>query len=274
MALIKTPGAIEGEPDDTSKQKGVTAPMSLQLLQEDQQNVAIRIKDLVSLKDVIKGVGLLAMRDLDPAHLELFLCSDPATWPPISVTKSNAGYIYYDGQHRIQAGKRFKLETIQANCRTFMNVNDLIEAAFRANLKHGLPASQQTRADYCYWLSVTYPDLTQPQIAARVGVTQSWVSRAIMKRKQQLQEAVKEAKQEQQKEENGDDLEEWKEGVIRRSRTLVKSIGKFSGRVKETEDYYDLVRDLQYEFLRAEEDREALLFTGQLLLDAANRING
>lgn len=224
-------------------------------------------------KDVVKGAGTLAMRSLDPLNLESLSCSNPEKWPPIRVTKTSKGYIYYDGQHRIHVAKELKLETIQAECKVFNHINDLVEATFRANLTHGLQSSREPRADYCYWLSITYPDLTQPQIAARVGVTQSTVSRAIAQRKKQIQEATKEAIQQQIEDEpeEENELEAWTNDVIKRTRAFVKSVGKFSDTVKASDNYYSLVRNMQFELLRDPEDREILLFTGQLLIDTANR---
>jgi predicted transcriptional regulator len=145
----------------------------------------------------------------------------------------------------------------------------VIEATFRANLKHGLQASQETKSDYCYWLHITYPTLTQQQIAARVGVTQSTVSRAIVQRKKQLEEVTRQTTQ--AAEETDDDLEVWKDGLVKRARHFVKSVSKFSETVKGTDNYQTLVHELQLELLREPEDRGALLFTGQVLLDAAQR---
>src|SRR5581483_4987693 len=123
MTLIKNPHLVpEGE--DT---------MVLELLQDDQENITLNVAELISLKEVIKGAGAFAMRDIDINHVELLTCTGPNFWPPISVTKTNRGYVYYDGQHRLQAAKMLKQPTIRANSRTFENINELIEAAFRAN---------------------------------------------------------------------------------------------------------------------------------------------
>ena len=265
MALIKNPRLAADE------NKGVPT-MTLQLLQEDQDNLILNLVDIHSLKDVVKQ-GAFAMRAIKPEHIESLCCVDPKLWPPIGVTKTNEGYVYYDGQHRLKAAQLLKLETIPANCKTFKNINDLIEASFRANLRHGLPASQETRGDYCYWLSITYPDLSQRQIAARVGVTQSAVSQALERRKKQLEEAIQQAKQaEGESQENEEEeFEQWTEGLVKRAKTFLKSVSKFSESAKETENYAELVRNLQLELLQGPEDRQALQFTGQLLLDAASK---
>lgn len=268
MALIKNPHLI---PD--SEDKGGTKMTTLQLVQEDQENFSVTIADLHSLKEIVRGAGVFAMRELDSAQVESLVCTSPELWPPIGITRTNAGYIYYDGQHRLKAAELLKLTTIQATCKTFGNANDLIEAAFRANLRHGLPASQETRADYCYWLSITYKDLSQRQIAARVGVSQPAVSKAIERRKKQLEEAVQEAQQEAGTSEE-EERAPWKEGVVKRAKTFVKTVGRFSDTAKETEDYTALVRELQLELLQMPEDRQALQFAGQLLLDAANKRKG
>jgi len=265
MTLIKESHLI-------AENKGETT-MPVQLLQEDTESFTLNIADVLSLKNIVRGAGVFALREIDPNHVESLVCTDPQLWPPIRVTRTSGGYVYYDGQHRLKAASLLKLETIQATCKTFANINDLIEAAFRANLRHGLPASQETRSDYCYWLSITYPDLSQRQIAARVGVSQSAVSQAIERRKRQLQEAMQEKQQEEgENKETDNELEQWKEGVVKRVRTFVKSVGKFSDSVNATDDSYsELVRELQLELLRVPEDRQALLFAGQLLLDTASR---
>jgi predicted transcriptional regulator len=264
MALIKNPRLVAHD------EKGETSMPALQLLQEDQEKLVLPLADLHSLKEVVKGAGAFAMREIDFNHVETLSCTDPQLWPPICVTKTNGGYVYYDGQHRMQAAKLLKAETIQATCKTFPDVNALVEAAFRANLRHGLPASKETRADYCYWLSITFSNLSQRQIAARVGVTQSAVSQAIERRKKLLEEAVQQARGEEGTSQEGND-EEWREGVVKRVKTFIRSVSKFSETDKESEGYSELIRELQYELLQVPEDRQALLFAGQLLLDAANR---
>jgi ParB-like chromosome segregation protein Spo0J len=259
VGLIKKPHLVA---QDDGK---ATTTAALQLLPEDRETITLNITELHSLKDIVKGTSTLAMRDIDPNHVETLSSIDPQLWPPISVTKTSVGYVYYDGQHRLHAANLLKLETIQATCKTFEDINELIEAAFRANLRHGLPASLKTRSDYCYWLSITYSHLSQRQIAARVGVTQSTVSRAIDQRKKQEQEI----QQEEEASPESGQLEQWKEGVVKRVKTFVRSVSKFPDTVKTSEHYTELVRELQYELVQVPEDRQTLLFAGQLLLDTA-----
>jgi len=131
------------------------------------------------------------MRELDQANLENLMLSDPNTWPAINVTHSLQGYILVDGYHRWEAAKRRQLDHLLATCEPFENENDIIEAAFRANLHHGLKASAENKSDYAYWLHVTFPEMEQAEIATRVGVTQSTVSKAIARREEEVRRARK-----------------------------------------------------------------------------------
>jgi DNA-binding MarR family transcriptional regulator len=81
--------------------------------------------------------------------------------------------------HRWEVAKRRQLRALKATCRAYHDENDIIEAAFRANLFHGLNESVETRGDYAYWLHITYPEMQQNDIARRVGITQGAVSKAI-----------------------------------------------------------------------------------------------
>lgn len=261
-ALIKNPRLV------AQNEKGETSMPTLQLLQEEQENFAMTVAELHSLKEVVKGAGAFAMRELNPDQVESLACTDPQFWPPISVTRTNGGYILYDGQHRLAAAKLLKLDSIRATCKEFQDINSLIEAAFRANLRHGLPASKETRGDYCYWLNITFPNLSQRQIAARVGISQSAVSQAIERRKKLLEEAVQGTNKEQTANQE-DDNDEWRGGVVKRVKTFIRSVSRFSDTEKESESYSELVREIQLELLQIPEDRQALQFAGQLLLDAA-----
>src|SRR5262249_24470436 len=110
MTLIKSPLIAENKGEAT---------MPIQFLQEDKENFKLKITDVLPLKNVVKGAGAFALREIDPNQVESLVCTNPQLWPPISVTRTNSGYVYYDGQHRLQAAKLLKLETIQATCKTF-----------------------------------------------------------------------------------------------------------------------------------------------------------
>lgn len=126
------------------------------------------------------------MRNLDQENLERLYCSDPESWPPILVTRCASGYLVIDGYHRWEVAKRKQLYTLKATCRAYHNENEIIEAAFRANLFHGMRASLETKGDYAYWLHLTYPEMQQNDIARRVGITQGAVSKAIARRNNEV----------------------------------------------------------------------------------------
>jgi ParB-like chromosome segregation protein Spo0J len=98
-------------------------------------------------------------------------------------------YIVVDGNHRVQAALQANIQLIRATLYDCPDDNRLIETAFRANFKHGLPAGVATRGDYAFWLSITYHQLTQEELAKRSGLSQGAVSKAINKRLKELQEA-------------------------------------------------------------------------------------
>jgi ParB-like chromosome segregation protein Spo0J len=131
------------------------------------------------------------MRPLDESHIDLLSRSDPERWPPILVAlRPNLNrYVVVDGNHRVAAALQANIQLIRATPYDCPDDNRLVETAFRANFRHGLPASVATRGDYAFWLSVTYPNLTQEELAKRSGLSQGAVSKAIAKRLKELQEA-------------------------------------------------------------------------------------
>ena len=113
-------------------------------------------------------------------------------------------------------------------------------------------------------MSITYPKLTQREIAIRVGVAQSTVSRAIEQRQKEKQES------------NKKDVTiptQAEEAKQKQAQDFTKSTSRFlkvaSGFLKTVEDYEDLVWNLQLELLNDLEDKQALHRVGQLLLDVA-----
>jgi predicted transcriptional regulator len=152
---------------------------------EDFTHTLLSPFDLISLQDAKVSGGTLAMRDLNKEHLERLVLSDPKGWPDIKVTLCSAGYIVIDGYHRWAASKVKQLKGLYATCETYQSENEIIEAAFRANLFHGQQASQETRGDYAYWLHLMNPTMEQTEIARRVGISQAAVSKAIAKREQE-----------------------------------------------------------------------------------------
>lgn len=161
----------------------------LELLSDQEDRISLSPYDIISLEDAAIRGGTFAMRELDQQNLESLMLSDPTTWPPVKVTLTTRGYLLIDGYHRWETAKSKHLDRLLANCEPFTNENDVVEAAFRANLHHGLTASAENRSDYAYWLHLTYPNMEQAEIAARVGITQSTVSKAIARREEEIRKA-------------------------------------------------------------------------------------
>ncbi len=173
------------------------------LLPDTEDALLLNLSDLISLRNAQVPGAALAMRDLERENLERLQCSDPENWPSILVTRCISGYLVIDGYHRWEVAQRRQLETLKATCQAYHDENELIEAAFRANLFHGLKASLETRGDYAYWLHMTSPSMPQIEIARRVGITQGAVSKAIARRSGEANKSMQSeeivAKEKQQK---------------------------------------------------------------------------
>jgi Winged helix-turn-helix DNA-binding len=169
--------------------------MVITLLPDEQDELLIPLKDLHSLQDAHIPGADLAQRPLREAQVVSLAMADPATWPKILLTRTKeVGLVVIDGYHRREAGTRRQLAEIRATIRAFANENAVIEAAFEANLHHGIPASATTRSDYAYWLFCTYPDLPQKEIAQRVGIKPSTVNIAIKRRVREHEESEERSK--------------------------------------------------------------------------------
>lgn len=225
----------------------------MRLLQHDQKAFRLPLDSIISLEESGISGGAFAMREINQGHVEHLAHSNPAEWPPIKVTKSDMGYILIDGYHRKLAAPQLSLTEILADCKSYSNENDVIEAAFRANLKHGLKASNETRSDYAYWLHLTYPKLRQEEIAERVGVTQSVVSKAIARREARL--AGEDAPEEQTKR------------VIKTCRSFTRVALKFLTEMEEI-DYEAIVQTLNA-VAKTDHDRERIAKLGEILADSA-----
>lgn len=146
----------------------------------------LKLAELYTLEEAGIPGGELTMRKFSKQYFASLVASDSEAWPSIIVTKSvkddPEGYAIVDGRIRLEAARRKGLKELTAIIRSYGSDNEIIEAAFRANLAHGLPASSQTRSDYAYWLYTTYPGIGQRTIADRVGVRPSTVSIAIKRR--------------------------------------------------------------------------------------------
>ena len=228
----------------------------LELLPDREDHLSLPPSDLLSLEEAgIRG-GAFAMRTLNAAHLERLSLSDPSRWPDVLVTRSTRGYVLIDGYHRREDARLRPLAHLLATCRPFAHDNEVVEAAFRANLRHGLPASAENRSDYAFWLHVTYPEMEQEEIARRVGVTQSTVSKAIARREADLHRA--------RQEEDGAPDEQSRAGHLQKScRSFTRFALRFLGEVDKLDDA-DLMQMLQAS-VKKREDRTKLARIGRLL---------
>jgi hypothetical protein len=229
----------------------------MQFQQEDREDITLEIASLTSLKNV-SITGQYAMREIDEQNVQSLVLSDERQWDAILVTRlADRGYVYYDGQHRIEAAKQKGLTTIVGDCRTFRSEDELIDATFQANLRHGLQATLEYRGDYAYWLYATFgTKLTQEQISKRAGITQGAVSKAIKRREKRLKEAM----------EGEDSTGAQQEARAQFGKKLLKFARTIYTEADSTE-YDDLVQEMR-DLMKKPEDRDALYYTGQLLVDA------
>ncbi len=237
----------------------------VQLMPDKEDNLVLSPYDLISLKDAGVSGGAFAMRELDDGNLESLLLSDPATWPPVNVTLSVRGYILINGYHRWEIAKRLQLERIRATCEPFTNENDVIEAAFRANLHHGLKANSENKSDYVYWLHRAYPEMEQEEIARRAEVTQSTVSKAISRREE-------EAKRARQEEAGAEVDEKTRKSLIKKScRSFTRGALRFIEEVDGLDDG-ELIQILQ-NVVKKGEDKAKLARIGRLLNNEDSSVN-
>jgi predicted transcriptional regulator len=231
---------------------------SLTLLQEEPKTAKLPVRDLISLKDAGIPGAELAVRDLDEVRVQRLVASDFARWPAIRVTATTMGYLLIDGYHRQEAAIRKNEPLIVAVIQRYETVQDVIEAAFRANLTHGKPTSEQTRGDYAYWLHCTYKErISQEEIATRTGISQAAVSKAIAKREKLIRDAMLEAMGQGVKEQF--ETERMCKQFSRQAIRFVAGI--------ETMREEDLLHALQLSV--KQQDREKLARVGQLLVEAS-----
>ncbi|GLV61196.1 hypothetical protein KDH_80120 [Dictyobacter sp. S3.2.2.5] len=235
------------------------------LLKEDRRHLTLKLEDLASLRDAgIEGADL-AQRTLNTEHLERLALSDPATWPNIEVTKSDIGYLVIDGYHRWEAARLQGLASLKATSKTYKTAPEVIEATFRANLAHGLPASGENRSNYAYWLHITYPDLEQKEIAQRVGITQPAVSVAIARREAR--------ERQEQARAQGEPVEVNIDAAYAAIDQTFRSFERTTARMFQSLGHIDdqeLILRIR-RTIHSDVDREHLEHLGRLLLESAKR---
>lgn len=169
--------------------------------------IQVPLAALNPLDDGVFPDGEYAMRKIDPDHSDrlYFALQNGDELPPMIGTLTNYGLYILDGNHRWDAYVRYmkllmhtqgRLSTLDPERYTeedkqaiademhvfmvwvdevvFPSTTDAIDFAFQANMKHGLPTSQQSRARYGLWLFKRMQDLGTPitlrEAARRVGV--------------------------------------------------------------------------------------------------------
>jgi hypothetical protein len=152
--------------------------MTAIILQQTTGIHHISLQALHTLEEVGFQDGCLPMRALDTKHVQILVAIKLANTPPIEVVETVNGYGIIDGYHRVEAARRLGHTDIRAHVQFYVNENDVIDAAFIANIAHGKPASAKERKNYVLWLYIT-TKLNQTEIAEKAGIQQSWVSRII-----------------------------------------------------------------------------------------------
>lgn len=224
----------------------------MQFSAESEEEFDVNIDDLHDLAETqIPGVED-ARRPIDQEQKESLVLSNPREWPPILVTRAEGiGLVIIDGYHRKEAAIIKGMKQIRATSRAYENANDVVEACFQANVKHGLRSSAENRSKYAYWLHKTYPDMPQDEIARRAGIKQSTVSKAIARREESKKRAERTPANEQH--------EHIRRDCERLTNDAVKLVQDISA-LPEQEQRVAIAESLQ-----RVEDREALLKVAMLL---------
>jgi predicted transcriptional regulator len=194
--------------------------MPLTLLSGSNEVVSLDLSSLRDLDTVGFHDGRLPLRDTDKEHIEHLVASDLLDIPPITVVHTTEGYVIVDGYHRVEAAKILHMQIIPALIQSYQTEEDVIEAAFQANLKHGLPADHKIRGEYACWLHDTY-EIPQVEIAKRVGMSQPTVSRILRKKQQEEDQAV------QDQENYTEDERAYQTNQTDYTKRLVQALSKF-----------------------------------------------
>jgi len=134
---------------------------------------SILLTDLVSFSKTI--------RPLDKRHVEHIVASKLEGFPPIDVSAHDQKFLILNGYHRVEAARKLKLLSIEANVHTFSNELDRFDFVYSSNLANGLSLSRKDKEKYIVFLSTNYPHLSQHQIADKVKVDHSTVSKTLIR---------------------------------------------------------------------------------------------
>jgi len=232
----------------------------VKLLAPTKAKMSPKLDQLRTLQEAGFPNGELAMRELDEDLIYTLIMSDPADWPPILLTRTDAGYVIIDGRHRVEAAKRKGMKQIEATVKGYTSDTEAVEEAFQVNMKHGLRSSLQTRSDYAYWLHLTYPDMPQTEIAERAKIKQPTVSIAIARR--EAQEARDAAAEPHRKAASAAELRQ--RSLTRTFRTMTRTATKIF-QIGAEADEDEMISTIQGT-IKTDEDRQHLRRVGYLLL--------
>jgi len=125
---------------------------------------------------------------VDPNRVQAISQSDPATWPPITVTKDEDGYLWIlDGAHRVVAARNLGLKELPATVEPWPGDGSEEAAYLRSlelNLRHGFPISVEDRKEWARRLKQKHPDYSESIIACIVGLAKSTVHMALVQKSQ------------------------------------------------------------------------------------------
>lgn len=119
------------------------------------KDVALPLDKFIKLDECEIPNAKICIRELDENHLESIIELEANELPPVEIVLVKNGAILLDGYHRFERAKRKGETTLNAISRTYTSEYDVLNFAFSANLKHGLPANKLSRTTYGLWLYVT-----------------------------------------------------------------------------------------------------------------------
>jgi|SRR5579875_72523 len=146
----------------------------------------VNLQSIITLDDAGIQAGFLAMRECDKSHIDHLVASELRDVPPVTIAARNGAYVLVDGYHRVEAARQLKRTAIAANVVTYPSDEAIVDAAFSANLRHGLPANDEQRMWYALWLHEH--GVKQADIAIKMGMSQGHISRLLKKAERVLSE--------------------------------------------------------------------------------------
>ena len=136
------------------------------------------LERLIAIETVFDE-GDLVTRSIDKTNVAALVACELKGVPPIEIVQTNRGPVVIDGYHRWQAATQLQHESLIGIARTYPSERAVIDAAFRANLKHGKQANGKTRTAYAFWLWVNDENMNPDEAAKKAGISPSALYRHI-----------------------------------------------------------------------------------------------